>query len=99
MKMLWITCNESVSEEIIEILDRDGVSGYSVIQDVLNKDNKRGRSHWDNAVFPGKNWSFMIFCRDENACTIVDKLREFSTRPYVQKAGIKIFMNDAEEII
>jgi len=99
MKMLWITCNESVAEEVMEILDRNGVSGYSVIQNVLNRDHKKGRSHWNNAVFPGKNWTFMIFCREEKACSLVDELREMSTKPYVQKAGIKIFMNDAEEVV
>ena len=44
MKMLWITCNESVAEEVMEILDREGVSGYSVIQNVLNRDHKKGRT-------------------------------------------------------
>ncbi len=99
MKMVWITCNESISEELMEILDSDGIAGYTVWKDVLGKDNRGSNTHWDNAVFPGKNWAFMIFCQDSNACRLREKLKDFRERPYVKKAGIKAFINDSEEII
>ncbi len=97
--MLWITCNESISEELMEILDNVGVKGYTVWKDVLGKDNQGEKTHWGNAVFPGKEWVFMIFCEDENTCSLKEELEKFSRKDYISKAGIRVFINNAEELI
>jgi len=83
----------------MEILDNGGVKGYTVWKDVLGKDNQGEKTHWGNAVFPGKDWVFMIFCEDENACSLKEELEEFSRKDYISKAGIRVFINNAEELI
>ncbi len=52
MKMLWIICNESIGEELMErVLDSNGVEGYTVWRDVLGKDNVGNKTHW-GMLFP-----------------------------------------------
>lgn len=99
MKMVWIICNESIAEEVMEILDNDGISGYTVWQDVLGKDTRNGRNHWGNDIFPGRNWVFMILCEEANVSSLKDKLKNFEKDPYIKKAGLKVLMNNAEEIL
>jgi nitrogen regulatory protein PII len=99
MKMVWIICNESISEEVMEILDNDGVSGYTVWQNVLGKNNRNGSKHWGTDVFPGKNWALMIFCPDENVSRLEERFVEFEKNPYVRKAGLKVIVTEAEEIL
>ena len=99
MKILWICCNESIGDELVEILDSDGLRGYSVIQRVLGKDEAGGRVHWGNAVFPGMDWIFMISGEDAAVSKILERVRTFSEIPYVARAGLKAFLHEAEEVI
>jgi hypothetical protein len=99
MKILWILCNESINQEVMECLDSSGAKAYTVWTDVLGKDNEGDKTHWGSAVFPGKNWTFMICddcdCVDE----IIEKLRELKKQKYVRKAGLKAFVQRAEEAL
>jgi len=99
LKMVWIFCNESIAGEVMDILDNDGIAGYTVWQNVLGRDIRTGKTHWGNDVFPGKNWVFMIFCGDEDITGLKEKFKTFEENPYVRRAGIKVLMNNAEEII
>ena len=55
MKMLWILCNESIGEDVSELLDSAGARSYTVWTDVLGRDNEGDKTHWGTSVFPGKN--------------------------------------------
>lgn len=99
MRMLWIMCNESVGEDLMErVLDSDGVEGYTVWRDVLGKDNVGNKTHWGDAVFPGLNWVFMIFGSEAMIDGVIERYKAFKEEPYVRNAGIKAFIHDAEEV-
>jgi hypothetical protein len=54
MKFIWIFCNESISPEVMELLERLDVEGYTVWKHVLG--SHRGcRTHWGDEVWPGTN--------------------------------------------
>ncbi|MDT8283978.1 MAG: hypothetical protein RQ767_00500 [Thermovirgaceae bacterium] len=98
--MLWIFCNESIGEDLMEqVLDRDGIEGYTVWRDVLGKDNVGPKTHWGNSVFPGLNWVFMVFGTDETVKGVIERLASFREKAYVRKAGLKAFIHDADEVV
>ena len=100
MNMLWIICNESIAGDLMEqVLDRDGIEGYTVWRDVLGKDNTGVKTHWGNAVFPGLNWAFMISGSDTVLDGVLRRLKAFREESYVRKAGLKAFMHKAEEVL
>lgn len=100
MSMLWIICNESIAEDLMEqVLDRDGIEGYTVWRDVLGKDNAGPKTHWGNAVFPGLNWAFMVFGSETTLKGVMRRLKVFREEPYVRQAGIKAFLHKAEEVV
>ena len=56
MKLLWVLCNESIAEEVKELLDALPASGYTVWQGILGT-SLDGGTRWGDAVWPGKNWA------------------------------------------
>jgi hypothetical protein len=99
MKMLWILCNESISQEVMECLDSSGARAYTVWTDVLGKDNEGDKTHWGTSVFPGKNWAFMICDDCDCVDDIIEKLRELKKQKYVRQAGLKALVQEAEEAL
>ncbi|MDO9508274.1 MAG: hypothetical protein Q7I97_02850 [Thermovirgaceae bacterium] len=98
--MLWIICNESIGDDLMEqVLDRDGIEGYTVWRDVLGKDNVGPKTHWGDPVFPGLNWVFMVFGSDETIKGVIERFRKFREETYVGLAGVKAFLHEAEEVL
>ena len=98
MKLLWVLCNESISEEVKEVLDAVPVSGYTVWQDILGT-SLDGGTRWDDAVWPGTNWAFMVVDGEEKTRRLLASLGEMKNLPHVEKAGLKAFLQDAEEAL
>ncbi|WP_024823042.1 MULTISPECIES: PG0541 family transporter-associated protein [Aminobacterium] len=99
MKMFWIFCNESVAEDLMEVLNKNGITGYFVWKNVLFRDNVSGKTHWDDAIYPGKDWAFMVFCGDEDVLVLKEKLTHLEEEPYIKQAGIKAFVAEAEKVL
>ncbi len=99
MKMFWIFCNESVAEDLMEILDANGLDGYFVWKDVLCKDRKNGKTHWGDAIFPEKEWAFMVFCEECDVALLHERLAQLAEEPYIHQAGIKAFVAEAEKVL
>lgn len=78
MKFIFCTCNISVMEKIINLLDTNGVNSYQ-INDRVIAGNMKGAPRLDTPVWPGYNISItMQFSDDEKADGIIDLLRTFN---------------------
>lgn len=99
MNMVWIHAGETLGREICEMLDGLGVSAYSVWRNVLRKDNGGNGTRWDDAVFPGKNWSVQFLCGDEMLTQLREKFQSFLTDDYVRQTGIEIYVQKAERLL
>jgi len=98
VKLLWILCNESISEEVKEVLEAVPVSGYTVWQGILGT-SLDGGTRWGDAVWPGRNWAFMVVDGEEKTRRLLASLGEMKKLPHVEKAGLKAFLQDAEEAL
>jgi len=82
MKMLYITCNVSVREPLINMLEESGVEDYQVIEEVPAK-NVKGVPRLNTAVWPGHNSSILMqFSGDEKARYILRKVKDFNRDAY-----------------
>lgn len=98
MKAVWILCNESISEDVIDLLEKNGVEGYTVWDNVLGC-HHGCRTHWNNAVFPGRNRAFFVAGGDKVISDLVVRLRQLKDREEIHRAGIKAFVQSLEEEI
>ncbi|MBL3538095.1 PG0541 family transporter-associated protein [Aminivibrio sp.] len=99
MNMVWIHAGETLGREITEILDSIGVPTYSVWRNVLRKDNEGNGTRWDDAVFPGKNWSVQFLCGDEMLASLREKFQFFLNDDYVRRTGVEIYVHKAERLL
>jgi hypothetical protein len=82
MKMIYITCNVSVREPLINMLEKNEVKDYQIIEQVPAK-NVKGEPRLNTAVWPSHNSSiFMQFSDDDRARQILDRIREFNQGAY-----------------
>jgi len=82
MKTVYITCNVSVREPLISMLEEAGVDDYQIIEQVPAK-NVRGAPRLNTAVWPSHNSSiFMQFSDDQEAQKIMQKVKDFNKEAF-----------------
>jgi len=82
MKMIYVTCNVSVREPLLKMLEQNDIIDYQVIEQLTAK-NVKGDPRFNTAVWPGYNSAvIMQFSNDEQAKEIMQKIREFNGRAF-----------------
>lgn len=80
MKIIYVTCNISVKEPLIELLEKNDIENYQVVEQVLAKPVK-GLPRLNTAVWPGYNCSILMqFSNSDRAGEILDMLKAFNTK-------------------
>ena len=80
--MVYITCNISVQEQLLEVLENQEIRDYQIIDEVTVK-NKIGPPRFNNAVWPGYNSAILIqISEKEKVERLMERLREFNRNAY-----------------
>ncbi len=78
MKMIYVTCNVSVREPLLKMLEENDIKDYQVIEQVTAKSVK-GEPRFNTAVWPGYNSSiFMQFSDDNRAKEVMQLIKDFN---------------------
>jgi hypothetical protein len=100
MKLIWIVCNESLAQDVREILDGlESIDGYTVWEGLYGSDKRERKSRWGDAVWPGLNWAFWVTGEPQDLQPLVDRLKELKETPAAKLAGIKAWMQDVDPLI
>lgn len=82
MKLIYCTCNVSVIEPLLKIIDDIGVENYQVIEQVTAK-NQKGDDRLNTPVWPGYNSAIIMqIPNNEMASLAMDKIREFNKNAF-----------------
>lgn len=82
MKMIYVSCNVSVREPLIKMLEENEIKDYQIIEEVPAK-NVKGAPRLNTAVWPSHNSSiFMQFSDDERARGMMNMIKEFNKEAY-----------------
>jgi len=95
MKMVMISYNEAVEEEISEALEKMGVTGYTKWINVLGR-GRTGGEHLGSHVWPGKNCVIFLAVDEEKKNEVIEEIK--ALRKTVGHEGIKAFVMPLEEI-
>jgi len=80
--MIYVTCNVSVREPLINMLEDHSITDYQIIEQVPAK-NVKGDPRLNTAVWPSHNSSiFMQFSDDEDAKDIMQLIRDFNKEAF-----------------
>jgi len=78
MKIIYITCDITVLEPLLKLLDENKVSSYQVIEQVTAK-NIKGAPRFNTPVWPGYNAVVIIQLIEEaEVVSLINRLREFN---------------------
>lgn len=78
MKLIYVTCNVSVRDPLLKMLENNNIKDYQVIEQVTAKSVK-GEPRFNTAVWPGYNSSiFMQFSDDNRAKEIMQLIKDFN---------------------
>jgi hypothetical protein len=82
MKIVYITCNVSVREPLLKMLEENNIKDYQVMEQVPAKSVK-GDPRLNTAVWPGYNSSILIqFSDDIRAKEIMQKIKVFNQKAF-----------------
>lgn len=94
-KMVLICYNESIDEEVMDILDEHRIKKYTKWKNVKGAGAGSGK-HLGNAVFPGENNVLMMSMSAERAESIINYVKEL--RKEFRAEGVKAFSWTIDEI-
>ena len=95
--MIYVTCNVSVREPLINMLEDNNVSDYQIIEEVPAK-NVKGEPRLNTAVWPGHNSAvFMQFSDDIRAREILQKIKDFNKQAYNDNELVTACMWELDE--
>lgn len=80
--MIYVTCNVSVREPLLKMLEEHDISDYQIIEQVPAK-NVKGEPRLNTAVWPSHNSSlFMQFSDEDRAKKVMKLIRDFNKAAY-----------------
>lgn len=89
MKLLFITYDVDFDDEVMEMLDSLGVTGFTKWDRVLGKGKNSGPK-LDDPVWPGFNCAVAAVVGDDDQERILAELKKFSLR--LDGKGFKVFV-------
>lgn len=89
MKLLFITYDADLDEEVMEMLNSLGVNGFTKWDRVLGK-GKNSEPKMDDSVWPGFNCAVAAVISDDAQERILDDLKKFSLR--LDSKGFRVFV-------
>ena len=95
MKMILISYNVAIDEEVMEALKEVGISGYTKLPKVLG-DGKTSGPRLDSHIWPGANSLLSLAVEDDKKDQILAQIMKL--RQKLGKEGIKAFVLPLEEV-
>jgi len=93
MKKVEIVTDSLELEKVVAILDREGVSGYTIVRDVVGK-GRRGVRRGDLLTDAMNNSYVITVCAEEKLAGIIKGLR-----PILKKFGGICIVSDCQQIL
>jgi len=95
MKMVMITYNEAIDNEVMEVLESCSLKNYTKITGVFGCGASSG-THLGTDIWPGLNNILYVACEEAAAKKIMAAIRQL--RKSLGAEGIKAFLMPLEEI-
>ena len=99
MNLVWIFCSEILSDEVRDMLYFCSVPSYTVWKNVLNRNIDGNKTHWNDAVFPGKNMVFCLSCDRDLLEKLREEFSEFTARESTRREWLEIYVHEARRLI
>ena len=90
MKAVFIAYNQSITEEVQEILDRLSLRGYTQWMDVKGRGSDKGIMHEGTHVWPELNNAHLTMVDDSKVDPLLEALKALNNE--VEEQGLRAFV-------
>jgi nitrogen regulatory protein PII len=97
MKAVFITYNQSLTEEVAEILDQLSIRGYTQWTDVQGRGSGNGEPHQGTHTWPSLNNAHLTIIEDEKVQPLLEKLQALNLE--VEDQGLRAFIWTVETAV
>ena len=97
MKAVFISYNQSITEEVQEILDDLSIRGYTQWTDVRGRGSVSGLPHEGTHTWPELNNVHLTIVEDETVPPLLEKLQHLDKE--VEDQGLKVFVWNIERVV
>jgi nitrogen regulatory protein PII len=95
MKAVFIVYGQPFTEQVLDILDRLNIRGFTRWTEVQGRGSNDGEPHYGNHTWPSKNGSLITFVDDQKVDQLLQRLQELNETGKMQ--GLKAFSWNVEE--
>lgn len=97
MKAVFIIYNQSLTEEVQEILDKLLIRGYTQWTDIKGKGSEKGSAHEGTHTWPELNNAHLTIIDDQAAPALLEQLQLLNKD--VEDQGLRAFVWNIESAI
>ena len=97
MKAVFIIYNQSISNEVQEIIDNCSIRGFTQWMDIKGRGSCNGEPHEGTHTWPELNNAHLTMVEDEKVKKLLDLLNELNKK--VEKQGLRVFVWNIEQTI
>ena len=97
MKAVFMACNQSMYDEVINIMDEMGVRGFTGWEELIGRGTNDGEPHLGNHAWPAMNSALISVMEDDKAEEFLARLKKLDEENHQQ--GMKAFAWEVSSMI
>ncbi len=97
MKAIFIAYNQAYYDEIANLLNKNGVKGYTEWNEIKGHGSETGEAHFGNHAWPTLNNAILTFVEDGLVAGILEQLHKKDTQ--TPELGLRAFCWSIESSI
>ena len=97
MKAVFIPYNQALKDNIIELLDRMSIRGFTQWEHVQGRGTEKGEPHYGSHAWPTMNSSILTVIPDEKVDALLEKLRALDKE--TERQGLHAFVWNIEQAV
>ena len=97
MKTVFITYDQANHDNIIEVLDRTNIKGYTLFPQVMGRGTNTGEPHMGSHAWPTMNSAIITVVEDELVDILLQRLKQVDVDN--EMLGLRAFVWNVEQMI
>lgn len=96
MKAVFISFYQAFYDEVLEVLDKQNIRGFTSWTEVFGRGSDDGEPHYGTHAWPTVNSAIIAFMEDDKIRPLLQAIHKLDLS--AKKQGIRAFVLNAEEI-
>lgn len=97
MKAIFVACNQSIYDEVLDIMNRMQMRGYTGWEELMGCGSRNGEPHLGNHAWPTMNSALLTVTDDGKVNEFLKSLKELDEANEIQ--GLRAFVWDVAAMI